>query len=121
VADALRLQQREVLAAVSEIEAWLALEEASPADDPSGWIDPVTLARVREYLSRLPLDLQSVHHRRYVLDEAQEVAADALGLSRQRIRTLEKKLRLGLARELKKTRVQKISTEVAPAPVLRRT
>ncbi len=121
VTDALRLQQREVLAASAEIEAWLALEDVAAASDPSSWIDPVTLSRVRDYLSRLPLNLQSVHHHRYVLDEAQDVAADALGLSRQRIRTLEKKLRLGLIRELEKTRVQKISTEVAPSPVLRRT
>jgi RNA polymerase sigma-70 factor (ECF subfamily) len=121
VADMLRLQQREVLAGTAEIEAWLALEDVTAAEDPSSWIDPVTLARVREYLTRLPLELQSVHHRRFVLDEGQDVAADALGLSRQRIRTLEKKLRLGLVRELKKARVQKISTGVASSPVLRRT
>lgn len=121
VADMLRLRQREVLAGTAEIEAWLALEDVAAAEDPSSWIDPMTLARVREYLSRLPFDLQSVHHRRYVLDEAQDVAADALGLSRQRLRTLEKKLRLGLIRELKKTRMQNSSTEVASSPVLRRT
>jgi len=121
VADSLRLRQREVLAGAAEIEASLALEDAAAAEDPSSWIDPLTIARVREYLNRLPLDLQSVHHRRYVLDEAQDVAAGALGLSRQRIRTLEKKLRVGLIRELKKTRVQNPSTEVASSPVLRRT
>jgi RNA polymerase sigma-70 factor (ECF subfamily) len=121
VADMLRLRQREVLAGTAEIEAWLALEDAAAAEDPSSWIDPLTLARVREYLSRLPSDLQSVHHRRYVLDEAQDVAAGALGLSRQRIRTLEKKLRLGLMRELKKARVPNSSTEGASSPVLRRT
>lgn len=103
VADTLRLQRREVLARGAEIEAWLALKDIAAATDPSNWIDPVTLARVRDYVSRLPVELQSVHHRRYVLDEAQDVAADALGLTRQRIRTLEKKLRLGLVRALKKT------------------
>jgi RNA polymerase sigma-70 factor (ECF subfamily) len=121
VADALRLQRREVLAGGEEIEASLALEDAAAAADPSSWVDPVTLSRVRDYLSRLPSDLRSVHHRRYVLDEAQDVAADALGLSRQRVRTLEKKLRLGLVRELKKTRAQKTSTGVPSSPVLRRT
>jgi RNA polymerase sigma factor (sigma-70 family) len=121
VADAVRLHHREVLAGTAEIETSLALDDAAAAEDPSSWIDPVTLARVRDYLNRLPLELQSVHHRRYVLDEAQDVAAEALGLTRQRIRTLEKKLRLGLARELKKTRVRKTSTGVASPPVLRRT
>lgn len=121
VADALRLQQRELLASCAEIESWLALEDATPAEDSLDRIDSLTLARVRDYLSRLPPELQSVHHRRYVLDEGQEAAADALGISRQRIRTLEKKLRLGLARELKKAPAQKISTNIAPSPVLRRT
>ena len=106
VADALRLQRREVLADDAEIEVWLALEDVAAAEDPPGWIDPVSVARVREYLSRLPRNLQSVHYRRYVLDEVQDVAADALGLTRQRIRTLEKKLHLGLVRELKRTRAQ---------------
>jgi RNA polymerase sigma factor (sigma-70 family) len=121
VADTFRLQQREVLAGSAEIEALLALEDVTAVEDPSNWIDPVTLARVRDYLSRLPPDLRSVHHHRYVLDEAQDGAAQALGLSRQRIRTLEKKLRLGLVRELKKTWAQKISTKVASSPVPRRT
>jgi len=121
VADALRLRQREVLAGGEEIAGWLALENDASAEDPASWTDSVTLARVRDYLSRLPLDLQSVHHRRYVLDEAQDAAAEALGISRQRIRTLEKKLRLGLERELKRTRVQRASTGIASASVLRRT
>ena len=121
VADALRLQQREVLVGDAELEGWLALEDAAAAEDASNWGDPVTLGRVRDYLGHLPENLKAVHHRRYVLDEAQDAAAEALGLSRQRIRTLEKKLRLGLVRELKKTRVQNISTTVAPSPELRRT
>ncbi len=102
VVDSLRLQQREVLAGGAAIEAWLALNDIDAAAAPPSWIDPVTLARVRDYLGRLPPDLRSVHHRRYVLDEAQHVAADALGLSRQRIRTLEKRLQLGLVRELER-------------------
>jgi RNA polymerase sigma factor (sigma-70 family) len=122
VVEALRLGQREVLASGAPIEAWMALEEvAAASDDPSNCIDPATLSRVRDYLSRLPLDLKSVHHHRYVLDQAQDEAASALGLSRQRIRTLEKKLRLGLVRELKKRRGQEISTGVASSTVLRRT
>jgi len=121
VADALRLQQREVLAGGAEIAAWMALEDVAPAEEPASWIDSVTLARVRDYLSRLPIDLQSVHHRRYVLDEAQDVAAEALGMSRQRIRTLEKKLRLGLVRELKRTRAPNASPRIASSSVLKRT
>ena len=121
VADALRLQQREVLAGGAEIAAWMALEDVAPAEEPASWIDSVTLARVRDYLSRLPIDLQSVHHRRYVLDEAQDVAAEALGMSRQRIRTLEKKLRLGLVRELKRTRAPNASPRIVSSSVLKRT
>jgi DNA-directed RNA polymerase specialized sigma24 family protein len=121
VADMIRLQQREVLAGGPEIEAWMALSDVTATEDPSSFIDPVTLVRVRNYLTGLPLELQSIHHRRYVLDEAQDVAASALGISRQRIRTLEKKLRLGLVRALKKAHAQKASTAVASPPVLRRT
>jgi RNA polymerase sigma factor (sigma-70 family) len=120
VADALRLQRREVLAGDTEIGVWLAMEDVAAAQDPSSWIDPVTAARVRDYLSRLPLNQQSVHYRRYVLDEAQDVAADTLGITRQRIRTLEKKLRLGLLRELNRTRAKKPSTGVAASPAWKR-
>ena len=116
VADAFRLQQRQVLADSVEIQSWLALEDITAAADPSTRLDSATLARVRDYLGRLPQDLQSVHQHRYVLDEGQDVAAAALGISRQRIRTLEKKLRLGLMRELQKTRVQNTPPESRPRP-----
>lgn len=77
-----------------------------PADTPAGedadWAEPRAVAVAKLYLARLPAPLASVHHHRFVLGRSQDAAAKALNLTRQRLRTLEKKLRSGLARELKR-------------------
>ena len=44
----------------------------------------------------IPEDLAAVHRERYVLGHTQRVAALALGLSRQQLRTRENHLRAGL-------------------------
>jgi len=44
----------------------------------------------------IPEDLAAVHRERYVLGHTQRVAALALGLSRQQLRTRENHLRVGL-------------------------
>jgi DNA-binding XRE family transcriptional regulator len=59
------------------------------------------LARVRENLARLPTELAAAYHQRYQLGVSQDAAALAIGISRQRLRTLEKKLLDGVIRELR--------------------
>ena len=51
-------------------------------------------------LSGMPLELDRVYFRRYELDESQQRAAEVLGISRQNLRTLERKLLSWLRREL---------------------
>lgn len=57
------------------------------------------------YLEGLSPQLRDVHERRFVLSEPQERAAAALGISRQTLRTLEKRLVDGLRRELRDERL----------------
>jgi RNA polymerase sigma-70 factor (ECF subfamily) len=75
------------------------------------WAEPRVMAIVKAYIQRLSPEMAGVHHQRYVLGQSQELAAKALNLTRQRIRTLEGKLRSGLTRELKRAG---ISTEARP-------
>jgi RNA polymerase sigma factor (sigma-70 family) len=69
--------------------------------EPAPWVDPLLVRKVEAYLSQLPRELRRVHELRYVADLTQEAAARALGLSRQQLRTLEERLRRGLAAHLR--------------------
>jgi RNA polymerase sigma factor (sigma-70 family) len=76
---------------------------AEPAEDSGPWWgDAEVVAVVEAYLATLTDDLRAVHEQRYVRNRSQAATASALGLTRQRVRTLEGKLRKGLARALKK-------------------
>jgi RNA polymerase sigma factor (sigma-70 family) len=64
---------------------------------------PPEVVRVTEtYVNRLSPQLKHVHERRFIAAEPQHIAAKALGISRQSLRTLERKLVDGLRRELAK-------------------
>jgi RNA polymerase sigma-70 factor (ECF subfamily) len=97
LANWLRRTQRERLARV-------------PLDDQIGGHEPLnadaghlpeTLAAAFKYVQALPPELKAVHVQRFVLNEPQLRAARNLGLSRQRIRTLERKLLDGLRDKLR--------------------
>ena len=60
------------------------------------------VAATNAYVEKLPEDLRGVHRQRFVLGLPQRQAADALGISRQTLRTLEKKLVVGLRKELRR-------------------
>jgi len=81
-------------------------DELSPAateafdDVDTRWSDAATVRVVEEYLSGLPPELADVHRERYVHSRSQRDAAAALGISRQQLRTREKRLRDGLRRRL---------------------
>lgn len=81
----------------------LSVEELESVPEPEpevAWADEDTMREVRAYLSTLSGDLRSVHEQRNVLGRSQADAATALGITRQRLRTLESRLREGLKRAL---------------------
>jgi RNA polymerase sigma factor (sigma-70 family) len=83
----------------------LPLEEdvelpSEPYEEPP-WVDPAVSAVLDAYLAALPAALTAVHRERFELGRSQAAAAEALGLSRQQIRTLEQKLKDGLERALR--------------------
>jgi DNA-directed RNA polymerase specialized sigma24 family protein len=55
---------------------------------------------VEKYLAALPQDLREVHKLRHEECLSQEQAAEKLGVGRQKLRTLERRLREGLAAAL---------------------
>jgi RNA polymerase sigma factor (sigma-70 family) len=71
-----------------------------PADVDDDWADAGVREAVARYLAGLPPELQALYQKRYVEDMPQRQAAGALGISRQNLRTLEDKLRKGLAQAL---------------------
>jgi RNA polymerase sigma-70 factor (ECF subfamily) len=78
------------------IDEWADLgEETEPA-----YADERTLATVRDFLTRLPPDLKEVHRVRYLEGLSQRDAAARLGISRQNLRTLERRLCDALRRTL---------------------
>lgn len=73
---------------------------ASVGMDESSWKDPRLWALVQGYLAGLPEREHAVFELRFARNQSQHEAASTLGLTRQQIRTLEGRLRTGLARAL---------------------
>jgi RNA polymerase sigma factor (sigma-70 family) len=79
-------------------------EDVEVAPEPihdAPWIDPAILAALDKYVAGLDQRLAAVHRERFILGKSQGAAADALGLTRQQIRTLEQKVRDGLGLALR--------------------
>jgi len=96
--DWARVRGREIPAPWTELEA--AAEVTPVLEDTAPWADPATMRVVEEYLSSLPRDLHEVHKLRHEEGLSQEQAAQRLGVGRQTLRTLEGRLRDGLATAL---------------------
>ncbi|HEX7499962.1 MAG TPA: sigma factor-like helix-turn-helix DNA-binding protein, partial [Polyangia bacterium] len=77
-----------------------AVEMTLVIDDTAPWATPATMRVVEAYLSTLPQDLREVHKLRYEEGLSQEQAAEKLGVGRQTLRTLERRLRDGLVTAL---------------------
>jgi RNA polymerase sigma-70 factor (ECF subfamily) len=73
--------------------------------------EPAVVALADAYVQSLPDELKRIHHQRFVLGTPQRQAAEALGISRQTLRTLEKRLIVGLRRRLREAGVEPL-----PAP-----
>jgi RNA polymerase sigma factor (sigma-70 family) len=96
--DWARVRGREIPAPWSELEA--AIEIAPVEEDDVPWAAPETMRVVEEYLAALPPDLREVHRLRHEKGLSQTQAAEQLGVGRQTLRTLEGRLRDGLAAAL---------------------
>jgi RNA polymerase sigma-70 factor (ECF subfamily) len=82
-------------------EWFAALPSPDPApDEPAPWWAAERLAVLERYLAGLPRELREVHRSRYEQGLSQEAAAQALGISRQTLRTAEQRLRRGLAQAI---------------------
>lgn len=84
--------------------SWMALEaaiEVTPRQtDLEPWAAPAIMKVVEEYLAALPQELRDLHRLRYEEGLSQAQAAERLGVGRQTVRTLERRLREGLATAL---------------------
>jgi RNA polymerase sigma-70 factor (ECF subfamily) len=90
----LEKQGRESPVEPESLASRLATPDSTP--DEAVWEDPEILGIVQEYLAGLPEDMRAVHRLRYILSVPQREAAEQLGMSRQHLRTLEKRIQDGL-------------------------
>jgi RNA polymerase sigma-70 factor, ECF subfamily len=95
----LRRRRREEPVDPIDLERLLDSRDSIGSDEPS-WEDPRLWTLVQHYLAALPERERAVYVMRYAHEQSQLQAADALGLTRQQIRTLEERVRAGLARAL---------------------
>jgi RNA polymerase sigma-70 factor (ECF subfamily) len=90
LADWGRRAGREVPTEGPFIEA--ALEVAEPEEAPA-YADERTVAIVERFIRELPDDLRALHEKRSIAGLSQREAAEALGITRQVLRTRETRLR----------------------------
>jgi len=72
----------------------------APLDERPASETPAALATLQRCLADLAPDLATLYRHRYIDGRSQEAAAAMMGLTRQSLRTLEEKLRRGLAQAL---------------------
>jgi RNA polymerase sigma factor (sigma-70 family) len=72
----------------------------APDADDEPWASEAVMQAVEQFLAKLAPELREVHEQRYVMGRSQQAAAEALGISRQALRTRENHLRDGLRRAL---------------------
>lgn len=77
------------------------LPAAEEEDETEPWAEPATVEVVEAYLATLSEPLRAVHEARYVRGLPQRGAAEAIGITRQQLRTREARLRAGLADALR--------------------
>jgi RNA polymerase sigma factor (sigma-70 family) len=80
-----------------EVPSEAELEPPAP-EEP--WADPATMAAVEAYVRDLEPPLDRLYEVRFVRGVSQAEAASEMGIGRQSVRTLEKRLREGLVARL---------------------
>jgi RNA polymerase sigma-70 factor (ECF subfamily) len=116
--DYLRRTGRQVVTEGEELFDQIATAMPQTDADDS-FADATTMDVVKRYLEHLPPELAQVHHALYIRGMSQREAADALGVGRQSIRTLETRLREGLRHELRRAG-QLDAGDAAPRPTARK-
>jgi RNA polymerase sigma factor (sigma-70 family) len=111
--DHLRRTPRKVRLDPATIEALVGVQtqKTHESAEQLPWADPQTMLLVDHYVARLAEAEHAVYLERYVQCRSQEQAAQALGMTRQQVRTLEGRLRRGLARELARSRLSARAAE----------
>ena len=111
--DHLRGTPREVRLDPATFEALVGAQtrQMHESAEQLPWADPQTMLLVDHYVARLAEAERAVYLERYVRCRSQEQAAQALRMTRQQVRTLEGKLRQGLARELARSRLSARASE----------
>lgn len=112
VVDWIRRSARET--PTPDILRWF--EEAQAADDDLAPFDSSLVDTTAAYIARLSSDLRALHHFRFVLALPQRQAATAMGISRQSLRTLEKKLLREFRRHLRQSEIKPPVMTPAPVP-----
>jgi RNA polymerase sigma factor (sigma-70 family) len=100
VIDWVRRRNREALP-LDLLAEFSRTPEAADVDDLAGPYDVSLVTLTDAYIAMLPAELRRVHQCRFGLSLPQRQAAAALGITRQSLRTLEKKLVVGLRRYLR--------------------
>jgi len=118
VVDYLRRRQRLRIEDLAPFIGEIAIAGQFP-DHGEDFAHSQIVALVAEYVARLPSELRRVHEAMYVQGLSQRQAAEALGLGRQVVRTLESRLKEGLASVLRGAeRLEVPSTMVVGEPAL---
>jgi RNA polymerase sigma factor (sigma-70 family) len=96
--DWLRRNQHHALRHVELTQALDAPELTTGVEEDTSSQEMLTA--VQRYVVGLEPELKAIHERRFLAADSQEAAARTLGISRQTLRTLERRLLAGLRREL---------------------
>jgi len=97
--DWLRRGTHEILAPVDFDR--MVVDEPSVVEEGGGPFAPDLVALAQRFVLALDPELKAVHERRFVAAESQDAAARALGISRQNLRTLERRLLDSFRREVR--------------------
>jgi RNA polymerase sigma-70 factor (ECF subfamily) len=91
------------------------LDQLGDEPEEPPYADAATMQAVEAYLAGLDEPLRSVHQQRFVVGLSQREAARALGMSRQQIRTVEKRLCDGLEAHLERAGLSEAEPTQIPA------
>jgi RNA polymerase sigma factor (sigma-70 family) len=100
VVDHLRRKHHELSADLTPVMNGILLPPPAQQSGEDDFADFQTVAIVGRYIADLPADLRRVHEALYVQGLSQREGAQALGLGRQVIRTVEARLKEGLRNQL---------------------
>ena len=91
-----------------DVEAVVGAQTEEPAamGAEAAYADAEVVREVEQFLGTLDPDLRAAHEQLYVRGRSQRDAALALGISRQVLRTLDKRLRRGLSATLRAKRLR---------------